>query len=233
MWDSIVKVLAMIHEDEHNPGRVGGLRKDQNIVQAMSLLIDVKARLITFRNVSEEMDHRFNEVSSELLVYFSCLDPRNSFSKFDVGKNARLTEIYDEYFTIVDRSLIKDQLETFIIHVKRIDDFTVCHDLGSLAVKMVETEKHIAFPLVYRLIELVLILSVATASIERAFSAMHLIKTDLRNKMSDDWLNYLLVRYIEKEIFKGLNCDKIKKSFQVMKDRKMDLPRKPKGSRRA
>jgi len=25
MWDSVVRVLAMIHEDDRNPGRAGGL----------------------------------------------------------------------------------------------------------------------------------------------------------------------------------------------------------------
>ncbi|KAJ1261743.1 hypothetical protein BS78_09G054700 [Paspalum vaginatum] len=315
MWDSVVQVLSMIHEDERNPGRAGGLvrkmesfsfvlnmklmlkvfritndlslllqRKDQNIVQAMSLLVDVKIRLVNLRNegweplleevksfcvaknipipnmdeaiprwgrsrlqgdlitrghhyrvdtffaaldaILTEMDHRFNEVSSELLVCFSYLDPRNNFSKFDVDKIARLTEIYDEDFSFVDRSNIRDQLGNYIIHVRRIDAFAACHDLGSLAIKMVELERDRAFPLVYRLLELALILPVATASVERAFSAMHFIKTDLRNKMSDDWLNDLILCYIEKEIFKGLDNDKIKKRFQSIKNRRMHLPKK-------
>jgi hypothetical protein len=46
---------------------------------------------------------------------------------------------------------------------------------------MVELKRHIVF---YRLIELALVLPVATASVERAFSAMKIIKTELRNKMS-------------------------------------------------
>jgi hypothetical protein len=33
---------------------------------------------------------------------------------------------------------------------------------------------------------------------------MKIIKTKLRNKMSDDWLNDLMVCYIEREIFKEL-----------------------------
>ncbi|WVZ66717.1 hypothetical protein U9M48_015903 [Paspalum notatum var. saurae] len=272
MWDSVVNVLSMIHEDECNPGRAGGLvrkmesfsfvlnmklmlkvfritndlslllqRKDQNIVQAMSLLVDVKTRLVNLRNegweplleevksfcvaknipipnmdeaiqrwgrsrlqgdlitqghhyrvdtffaaldaILTEMDHRFNEVSSELFVCFACLDPRNNFFKFVVDKIARLTEIYDEDFSFVDRSNIRDQLGNYIIHVRRMDAFAACHDLRSLAVKMVDLERDRAFPLVYRLIELALILHVATASVERAFSAMHFIKTDLRNKI--------------------------------------------------
>jgi hypothetical protein len=58
---------------------------------------------------------------------------------------------------------------------------------------MVHLERHIVFPLVYRLIELALLLPVATATIERAFSAMNIIKTELRNKISDGWLNDLMM----------------------------------------
>ncbi|CAN6330735.1 unnamed protein product [Urochloa humidicola] len=156
-------------------------------------------------------------------------DPRDSFSKFDVDKIARLTEIYDQDFSSVDRSLIKDQLETFLMHVRRVDAFIGCKDLGSLAKTMVETKMHIPFSLVYRLIELALLLPVATASVERAFSAMNIIKTDLRNRMSDEWLNDLILCYIEKEIFVGLDFEKVKKRFQAMKDRRMEFPKPPRG----
>uniref|UniRef100_J3LC13 Uncharacterized protein n=1 Tax=Oryza brachyantha TaxID=4533 RepID=J3LC13_ORYBR len=44
--------------------------------------------------------HRFNDVSMELLVHFSCLDPTNNFCKFDEVKLARLTEIYAEDFSM-------------------------------------------------------------------------------------------------------------------------------------
>jgi hypothetical protein len=78
---------------------------------------------------------------------------------------------------------------------------------------MVELKRHIVFPLAYRLIELALLLLVATASIQRAFSTMKIIKTELRNKMSDGWLNDLMVVYIEREIFKGIDLESIKKAF--------------------
>jgi hypothetical protein len=39
------------------------------------------------------------------------------------------------------------------------------------------SERHPAFPLVYQLLKLVLVLPVATASVERCFSAMKIMKT--------------------------------------------------------
>lgn len=92
--------------------------------------------------------------------------------------------------------------------------------------KMVETEKHLVFPLVYKLIELALILPVSTASVERAFSAMKIIKSKLRNKMKNDWFNDLMICYTEWEIFRELDSDDIAKRFQAMKTRKGHLPKK-------
>jgi len=109
--------------------------------------------------------------------------------------------------------------------MRRVDLFKDCQDFSSLAMKMVEHERHIAFPLVYRLIELALLLPVATASVERAFSAMNIIKTDLRNRMADEWLNDLLLCYIEKEIFRSIDAKEIKNTFQATKNRRIDLPR--------
>jgi TRAP-type C4-dicarboxylate transport system substrate-binding protein len=65
---------------------------------------------------------------------------------------------------------------------------------------------------------------VATTSIKRIFSAMSFVKTDLRNKMSDEWLNDLMIWYTEKEIFRSIKNDKIIKRFEDMKTWRMLVP---------
>ena len=78
---------------------------------------------------------------------------------------------------------------------------------------MVEMKKNISYPLVYSLVTLVLILPVATAIVERAFSAMNIIKNQLRNRIGDQWMNDCLVIYIEKDIFKTIECEEIMQRF--------------------
>ncbi|XP_045801769.1 uncharacterized protein LOC123898602 [Trifolium pratense] len=170
------------------------------------------------------MDHRFSERSNIVLSSFSCLDPKNSFSKFDVDKLARLADIYHEDFSNNDRGTIREQLETYIVHVRRHVSFSTCEDVQSLALKMVQTDKRFVFPLVYKLIELALILPVSTASVERAFSAMSIIKNKLRNKINDEWFNDLMICYTEREIFKSLDDIDIIRSFTAKKSRKGHLP---------
>ncbi|KAL4562893.1 hypothetical protein LXL04_026924 [Taraxacum kok-saghyz] len=64
-----------------------------------------------------------------------------------------------------------------------------------------------------RLIRLVLTLPVSTATTERAFSAMKIVKNRLRNKMDDDFLADSLVLYIEKDIARSFSLDSILDDF--------------------
>jgi hypothetical protein len=84
---------------------------------------------------------------------------------------------------------------------------------------MVQLERHIVFPLLYCIIELALLLPVATTTVERAFSAMEIIKTELSNKMTDGWLNDLMVCYNDREIYKRLDLQQIIKAFQNKKQK--------------
>ena len=70
-------------------------------------------------------------------------------------------------------------------------------------------KKNVSYLLVYLLVTLTLILPVATATVERAFSAMNIIKNRLHNRIGDQWMNNCLVTYIEKDIFKTIECEEI------------------------
>ena len=84
-------------------------------------------------------------------------------------------------------------------------------------------KKKYIYPLVDWLIRLILTLTVSTTTTERAFSAMKIVKTRLRNRMEDDFLaNYLIV-YIVKEIAKRFTIDMIIDNFYYMKEQRAQL----------
>jgi hypothetical protein len=72
-------------------------------------------------------------------------------------------------------------------------------------------------------VTLSLILLVVVTSVERAFSAMNIIKNHLRNRMGDHWMNDCLITYIENNIFKTISNEKIMQRFQCMKTRQGQL----------
>ena len=69
------------------------------------------------------------------------------------------------------------------------------------------------------MVRLVLTLPVSTATTERAFSAMKVVKTNLRNKMENNFLTDSLMLYIEKDIASTFSLDSIVDDFEDLKER--------------
>jgi hypothetical protein len=173
-------------------------------------------------NISDDgTDGKKKTVASGLRCV-ACLDPTNEFANFEIEKLVELAKIYYADFSDYECEKLRTELENFIDEVKHDEEFCTCIDLGSLAEKMVQTDRHTY--LVYRLIELELILPVATATVERAFSAMNIIKTNRTNKMNDDWMNNSMLCCIERDLFASIEDDKILMRFQGLRNRKMNSP---------
>jgi hypothetical protein len=93
------------------------------------------------------------------------------------------------------------QLDNYIDDMRREDSFQGINNLVDLSVKLVQTNRHNVYDLIYLLLKLVLILPVATTSVERAFSTMNFVKNKLRNRMNDGLLDDCLVTFIERDVF--------------------------------
>ena len=85
------------------------------------------------------------------------------------------------------------------------------------------TRNHETYPLVNLHVKLALTFHVATATVEKSFSAMKYIKNELRNQMGDRWINDCLVVYIEKDITCSIDNETIMQRFQNMKTRRRQL----------
>ena len=144
---------------------------------------------------------RFTETSTELLICMSCLDPNNSFSSFNKDRLVQLARLYSFDFNQYELVILDGQLENYRMDMQSDDDFLELKGIVELSQKMVEKRKHNIYPLVYKLVKLALILPVATASVERVFSAMNYVKNRVRNSMGDQFLNDCLITYVENELF--------------------------------
>nr|KAJ0224812.1 hypothetical protein LSAT_V11C100002390 [Lactuca sativa] len=226
-------------------------RKDQDIINAMNQVSSSKKAIQEIRDIGwepllekvnnlhhyqvdvfkevndmqlQELNQRFNEANTNLLLCIACLCPSGSFKAFDLEKIMKMASLYPEEFPIeYDRRVLEVELGNYIKDMREDERFNDLKSIGDLAKKMVEEKKHIIFPKIYLLMKLALILPVATTSVERAFSAMKLIKTDIRNKMSDQFLSGSLVSYIEKNVLKGIGNDAIVTMFQNIRPRRVQL----------
>ncbi|KAM1158211.1 hypothetical protein ACFX19_032084 [Malus domestica] len=171
----------------------------------------------------KELNDRFNEVNTELLLCMACLSPVNNFASFDKAKIVRLAQLYPQDFDRMDLINLPIQLDNYIHDMKMHSEFSSLRGISDLAKELVKTGRCESYMLVYKLLTLALVLPVATASVERAFSAMKIVKTPLRNKMGDQWLSDSMLVYIEKDVFAFIDNEPIMRRFHDMKPRRQRL----------
>ncbi|KAL4353976.1 hypothetical protein GQ457_06G017900 [Hibiscus cannabinus] len=171
-----------------------------------------------------EINSRFDEHMIDLLLLSSTLDLKDSFKSFDMDKICLLVnKHYPEDFSTQEKFRLSCELQHFHLDVQRNPKLYKLSTLSQLSKALVDTGKATAYPLVDRLIRLVLTLPVSTATCERAFSAMSTVKTTLRNRMDDDFLSDILVVYIEKAIAKRFDLDSLIDDFTSMKVRRVQF----------
>ncbi|XP_044948731.1 uncharacterized protein LOC123398314 [Hordeum vulgare subsp. vulgare] len=183
-----------------------GLNQDQSLQRAGDTRCGSHYRTLSsliqlFPSIVKKFDDRFNEVNSSLLIHMASFNPKNSFAAFNPESLLKLAEFYPQDFHSSKLMDLGHELRIYIDKVRVDKRFANLDGIADLAKKLVDTKKHLAFPLVYQLLKLVLILPVATASVERCFSAMNIVKCVLRNKMGDKFMSDSLICYVEKDIF--------------------------------
>jgi hypothetical protein len=168
-----------------------------------------------------ELNERFDEVNTELLICMASFNPINSFAAFDKDKLVKLAGFYSNDFSNLELRHLPSSLTLYINDMLADERFKNVRTLAELSVKLVETGKCERHEAVYRLLKLVLVLPVATASVERVFSVMNYVKNKLRNKIGDQYLNDCLVTFIEREFFLQVKDRDIINRFQALKDRRV------------
>lgn len=94
-----------------------------------------------------------------------CLDLRDSFANFDLERLFYLAELYPDDFD--DQLKLIAQLNNYIFVLKTIEHefFSDLESIEDLAKRVVERRWHTTLKLVYRLIELALVLPIATTTV--------------------------------------------------------------------
>ncbi|XP_066311672.1 uncharacterized protein [Miscanthus floridulus] len=90
-------------------------------------------------------------------------------------------------------------------------------NIVDLSVKLIVTKRHKVYDMVYLLFKLILLFLVATASVERVFSALVIVKTKTRNRIGDTVLDDCLVIFIERDIFFQVDEDDIIETFMSLR----------------
>ncbi|XVF78507.1 hypothetical protein PTKIN_Ptkin14bG0139800 [Pterospermum kingtungense] len=227
-WDKFLSDVVLFYEkheiivpDMDAAYKVGTSRSSQqkdDITIGHYCHISIFNAIIDFQLM--ELTTRFPDQSMELLSYSCALDPTNNFQSFDIDKICSLAQkFYSEDFFGRDIEDLRRQLKLYKLDVLIDTRFQDMSSLSELLQGLIATGKSKPYFLVDRLIRLVLTLLVSTASTERAFSAMKLVKTSLRNKMDDEFLENCLIIFIERELADIIDADSVIDTYASLKPR--------------
>ncbi|KAL1336392.1 hypothetical protein AAHE18_10G059500 [Arachis hypogaea] len=142
---------------------------------------------------SRQINGRFSEQATELLILSTSLDPKDAFKLFSVCNIYNLAKnFYSLDFSEHEKIQLDYELQHYELDVVKTLDFQNLSTIAEL-------------------------------STERAFSATKIIKTRLRNKMEDEFLSDYMIVYIEKESASKFTLEMIIDNFSSMKHRRANL----------
>ncbi|XP_057496705.1 uncharacterized protein LOC130781516 [Actinidia eriantha] len=195
------------------------LQENQNAYYVHCFAHQLQLALVAVAKKHYDVSWFFNLISNVLNVI------GGSCKRHDALLEIQAAEVYKALndFSTHECMVLEDQLDSYVYDMCHSSDFVGLRGLGELAQKLVQTKRRAVYPLIYRLLKLALILPVATASVERAFSALKIVKSCLRNRMGDQFLNDSLLVYIEKKRFNDISNNAIIDRFQKMKSRRGQL----------
>nr|KYP70421.1 hypothetical protein KK1_009638 [Cajanus cajan] len=184
----------------------------------------VEIFFVTIDKQLQELNCRFNDQAMELLTLSMTLVPKDAYKAFNIEDICTLVDkYYPMDFSEQEKINLHFQLQHFIVDARQDSNLKNLSTMQELCTCLATTKKSEVYYLIDRLLRLIMTLPVSTATTERSFSAMKIIKTRLRNKMEADFLADSMIVYIERDIATSFSSDSIIEHFKSLKERRAAL----------
>ncbi|XP_075638388.1 uncharacterized protein LOC142610463 [Castanea sativa] len=187
--------------------------QSQDILNAMHLVSSTTKLIQQFR------DEKWDDLLATVISF--CKKRGIDVPDMNARYVARFDKFYPIDFTDDEKNDLKKELDLYKYDVVQHSGFKNLKNNSELCQWMVRTRKSEIYPLICRVVKLVLTLPVSTATTERAFSAMNVIKIDLCNKMEDEFLLDAMMLFIERDIAATISTDSIIDDFEDLKRRRV------------
>ena len=169
----------------------------------------------------EQIEQRFSQETQSLLVSFSYLQPEKLLKRVNEqeceGHLTHLAEFYE-----MDESALKTEYS--LLKESRRDILQNCKTVLDVLQLLHQTGLHRAYSELYQLYRLFATLPITSASCERSFSKLTIVKNKLRSTMVQHRLENLMILFVENDLTDQLNFESVIDSFASMGPRRMQLP---------
>jgi hypothetical protein len=154
----------------------------------------------------------------KLLTLSSAFDPQIVCESFRINDICELVNnFYPQDFTNLKKQQLEIELHHYKYNVVQHSNFQGLSNIFELYQWLVTTRKSTVYQLVFRVVVLVFTLFISTATTERVFSTMNIVKIRLCNKIEDEFQTGSLMLYIEREIATKFSIDSVINDFQDLK----------------
>ncbi|XP_058776824.1 uncharacterized protein LOC131651174 [Vicia villosa] len=206
--------------DIHSATRFGRSLLEENQV-TIQHYFKVEIFFTTIDKQLQELNSRFSEQAMDLLTLSCALSPKDGYKAFNIDTICSLVEkYYPMDFSDQEKNNLQFQLRHFLFVARQASNLNNLSTIQELCSCLVETGQAEIYFLIDRLLRLIMTLPVSTATTERSFSAMKIIKTKLRNKMDAGFLRDSMAVYIEREISANISSESIIEDFKSLGTRK-------------
>ena len=159
------------------------------------------------------LEDRFSGATCRVLKGFSALHP----SRLSNDNSSRIAELAEFYKDDLDTVSLMTEYQLFRRHV----EFKECSSIVDVLKILHQKQLSLAYPNVTCLYKLCLTVPVTTASTERSFSKLKLVKTALRSTMLETRLSSLLILSIERDLTEKVNFKRVNDAFAVNRPRRL------------
>ena len=168
----------------------------------------------------EQIEQRFSQETQNLLVSFSYLQPEKLLKHGEEQRAESSLQKLAQFYGM-NGSALKTEYSLF--KESRRDCLQKCKTMLDVLQVLHQTGLHRVYGELYQLYRLFVTLPVTTASCERSFSKLTIVKNKLRSTTAQDRLENLMILFVENDITTKLNYESVIDNFASMGPRRMQL----------
>jgi len=199
--------------------KIHGKNNLENIIESADENFKCNTYFVILDSFTNTLKHRFEDFSN-IVQKFEVLNPKK-MSKENIDENIISIQNLSKFYNVdVDEVDIEVEYRSFCLVYHQVHNEIEPLKLNEVLKFMISRDMVSSYPNLYTLYKIFYTLPVSSATAERSFSRLKLLKTYLRSTMTEDRLSNLAILSIESNLAQTINFNKVISTFASMKKRR-------------